>query len=54
MLYRLYGRHYYIFSKTFGDHIRDLRAVFTRLREAGLTLKLTKCSFAKNTLPYLG
>ena len=43
-----------IFSKTFEDHIRDLRAVFTRLREAGLTLKLTKCTFARDTLPYLG
>ena len=43
-----------IFSKTFEDHIRDLRAVFTRLREAGLTLKLPKCSFAKDTVHYLG
>jgi RNase H-like domain found in reverse transcriptase len=36
------------------DHFRHLETVFQRLREAGLKLKLKKCSFVKDSVPYLG
>ena len=43
-----------VFSKGFDDHVRDLKAVFKRLEAAGMTLNLTKCRFAVNTVEFLG
>ena len=43
-----------VFSKTFEDHIRHLREVFTRIRKAGLKLNLEKCTFWMKRLPFLG
>ncbi|CAC5403244.1 Retrovirus-related Pol polyprotein from transposon gypsy,Retrovirus-related Pol polyprotein from transposon 297,Retrovirus-related Pol polyprotein from transposon 17.6,Transposon Ty3-I Gag-Pol polyprotein,Transposon Ty3-G Gag-Pol polyprotein,Retrovirus-related Pol polyprotein from transposon opus,Retrovirus-related Pol polyprotein from transposon 412 [Mytilus coruscus] len=43
-----------IFSKTFEEHLRHLEQVFSRLRDANLTLKPTKCEFAVKEVKYLG
>lgn len=43
-----------VFSKTFADHLSHLEEVFKRLKEAGLTLKPSKCSFLQSSLLYLG
>ena len=43
-----------IFSVSFQEHLRRLEAVFARLEEAGLKLKLAKCQFAKAEVKYLG
>ena len=40
-----------IASKNFGEHLRQLRAVFERLRSAGLRLK---CLFLRDEVLYLG
>ncbi|CAG9137931.1 unnamed protein product [Plutella xylostella] len=36
------------------EHISNLRAVLERLRNMGLTIKLSKCEFMKNEVKYLG
>ena len=43
-----------IFSKTFEEHLNHLHQVFSKLREAGLTLKPSKCRFAARKVVYLG
>ena len=43
-----------IVGKTFQDHMHNLREVFRRLREAGLTLKPTKCNFCSVQVEFLG
>ena len=43
-----------IFSKTEEEHLEHLETIFNRLREAGLKLKLQKCSFFKKHIQYLG
>ena len=43
-----------IFSKTFEEHLTHLEEVFNRLRQAGLHLKLKKCTFAQPKVEYLG
>ena len=43
-----------IYSKTFEDHLEHIEAVFSRLREAGLKLKMSKCDFLKREVNYLG
>ena len=43
-----------IASRTFDDHLRHLREVFGRLREAGLRLKPKKCLLLRDEVPYLG
>ena len=43
-----------IFSKTEEEHLKHLETIFNRLREAGLKLKLQKCSFFKKHIQYLG
>lgn len=35
-------------------HLNNLRAVFERLRQAGLTVKLDKCKFLQKNVAYLG
>ena len=41
-------------SKTFNEHLSDLRQVFTRLRQANLRLKPKKCSLLHDEVCYLG
>ena len=43
-----------IFSRTLEDHRRKLKAVFKRLREAGLKLNPEKCKFMQASVGYLG
>ena len=43
-----------IFSKTFDEHIRDLKSVFECLRTADVTLKASKCIFAAEKVEFLG
>ena len=43
-----------IFSKTEEEHLEHLETIFNRLCEAGLKLKLQKCSFFKKHIQYLG
>ena len=43
-----------IFSRSFENHVSDLREVFSRLRAAKLKLKSSKCALFKQELSYLG
>jgi hypothetical protein len=43
-----------IYSKTWADHLRHLRAVLTELRRHHLFVKHTKCSFGAPSVAYLG
>ena len=43
-----------VFNEHFDDHLKDLEAVFKRLRKAGISLKLSKCVFAASEVEYLG
>ena len=43
-----------ISGRTMEEHNRNLRAVFMRLRDAGLRLKGDKCEFGKSSISYLG
>ena len=43
-----------VFSANFGEHLRHLGEVFQRLKDAKLTLKPEKCSFAVERVVYLG
>ena len=43
-----------VFSNTEYDHFRHLEEVLSLLYGAGLSLKLTKCHFFKDTVDYLG
>ena len=43
-----------IYSATFDQHLKDLAAVFDRLREANLKLKAKKCHLCCEEVPYLG
>jgi len=43
-----------IFSKTFEEHLERIRAVFTRLAEAGLTVKPSKAFFGVTGCSFLG
>ena len=42
-----------VFSKITKDHLVWLRAVFKKLKEAGIKLKPSKCEFFKKSLTYL-
>ena len=42
-----------VHSRTFEEHIRNLEAVFSRLRSAGLKLRTEKCQFLRSEVPYL-
>ena len=43
-----------VFSRTLDEHIHRLRAVFEKLKAAGLKLKPSKCDFFKKEIKYLG
>ena len=43
-----------IASRTLEEHLRHIKEVFGRLRDAGLRLKPKKCLFLRNEVPYLG
>ena len=43
-----------VFSKTLEEHVIRLRAVFKKLKQAGLKLKPSKCKFFRQELTYLG
>lgn len=43
-----------IYSRTWADHLRHLRAVFDELRRHQLFLKRSKCAFAAPSVAYLG
>ena len=42
-----------IYSQNFNEHLKHLRKVFERLRNAGLKLKAKKCQFFKKELAFL-
>jgi hypothetical protein len=50
----LYVDDVVIFSNTWADHLCHIRLVFDKLKSAGLTVKLSKCSFACQQIDYLG
>ena len=43
-----------IFSQDESQHLEHLEIVFSRLREAGLKMKCSKCDFFKSEIHYLG
>ena len=43
-----------IYSRSEKEHLEHLEEIFTRLKAAGLKLKLEKCSFFKKHIQYLG
>ena len=43
-----------VFSRIPEEHIHRLRAVFEKLKAAGLKLKPSKCDFFKKEIKYLG
>ena len=43
-----------IFSKSFEQHVEDVRKVLQRLRENGIKLKASKCSLFKKQVKFLG
>ena len=43
-----------IFSKDWDEHLLHLNHVFDRLEKANISLKLSKCEFAKNEIQFLG
>jgi hypothetical protein len=43
-----------IYSSSFEQNLKDLKAVLSLLQKAGITLKLAKCSFCTNEVQYLG
>ena len=43
-----------IYSRSEKEHLEHLEEIFTRLKTAGLKLKLTKCCFFKRHIQYLG
>ena len=44
----------FVYSTSFEDHLEHLKNVLTKLGEAGLNLKPTKCDFAQQQEKYLG
>ena len=50
----IYVNDIIVFFKMPEDHLVKLRAVFKKLKEAGLKLKPSKCEFLKKSHTYLG
>ncbi len=43
-----------VYSDTWSSHLEHIRALFSHLAEARLTVNLAKCEFARATVTYLG
>lgn len=43
-----------IFSRTFSEHITHLTQLFRAIKEGGFRLKFSKCTFASDSVKYLG
>ena len=43
-----------VMGKTFNEHLENLQKVFSRLKDAGLTLKPKKCHLMRRKVEYLG
>ena len=43
-----------VFSQTIEDHLDKLQEVFSRIRDAGLKIKPTKCHLLQRSVHYLG
>lgn len=43
-----------LFSKSFSDHVRHLEQLFEAIKSEGLRLKFSKCTFAADSVRYLG
>lgn len=43
-----------LFSKTFSEHITHLTQLFQAIKEEGFRLKFSKCTFASDSVKYLG
>ena len=43
-----------VHTRTWEEHIRALRELFSRLVQAGLTIRPTKCLFGVNSVDFLG
>lgn len=43
-----------VYSETFEQHLTRLKKMFNRLRDAGHTLKTSKCIYAKSKVNLLG
>jgi len=43
-----------IYSRTWSEHLEHIKAALTLLQQHGFHVKVTKCSFAKRQLSYLG
>ena len=43
-----------LFSSDWSEHVQQIRQLFGRIREAGLTVNLSKCEIAKAQVNYLG
>ena len=43
-----------IFSKSFEQHVEDVKKVLRRLQENGIKLKASKCSLFKKQVKFLG
>ena len=44
----------FIFSKDEAEHLKHIKIIFQKLKEAGLKLKESKCDFFKKEIHYLG
>ena len=41
-------------SKTFDEHVRNLRTIFHKFRQANMSLNLDKCELIKPSIQFLG
>jgi len=43
-----------VYSKSFDEHLKHIQQFLDAIKDSGFHLKLIKCSFAKNSVSYLG